>query len=120
VSVSVNARAARALERLCEHFDGIRIRSLVGEDFERAEREFHEWFVEAEREALRDLLEGLDDAMALRRRTRHSKVHPFATRGRCSPGHFVTTSTSRITWRRFLASAPRGEPMSELRPYGWY
>ena len=35
-------------------------RPLVGEDFERVERELHEWFVEAEREVLGELLESLD------------------------------------------------------------
>ena len=37
------------LERLCEHIDTFRTRPLVGEDFERVERELHEWFVEAPR-----------------------------------------------------------------------
>ena len=59
-SVSANARAVGALERLCEHVDGFRARPLAGEDFERVEREFHERFVEAEREVLGELLERLD------------------------------------------------------------
>ena len=37
-----------------------RTRPLVGEDFERVERELHEGFVEAEREVLGELLESLD------------------------------------------------------------
>lgn len=57
---SANARATLALERLCEHVDGFRTRALVGEDFERVERELHERFVEAEREVLGQLLEHLD------------------------------------------------------------
>ena len=60
VCANANARAVDALERLCEHIDTFRTRPLVGEDFERVERELHEWFVEAEREVLGELLESLD------------------------------------------------------------
>ena len=54
------ARGVDALERLCEHVNTFRTRPLVGEDFERVERELHERFVEAEREVLGELLESLD------------------------------------------------------------
>ena len=60
VCANANARAVDALERLCEHIDTFRTRPLVGEDFERVERELHEGFVEAEREVLGELLESLD------------------------------------------------------------
>ena len=60
VSASTDARATRALERLCAHVDAIRTRSVVREDFERVERELHEQFVEVEREVLGELLERLD------------------------------------------------------------
>ena len=60
VCANANARAVDALERLCEHIDTFRTRPLVGDDFERVERELHEWFVEAEREVLGELLESLD------------------------------------------------------------
>ena len=60
VSASTDARATRALERLCAHVDAFRTRSVVGDDFERVERELHERFVEAEREVLGQLLERLD------------------------------------------------------------
>ena len=60
VSASADARATRALQRLCAHVDAFRTRALVGEDFERVERELHERFVEAEREVLGQLLERLD------------------------------------------------------------
>ena len=60
VCANANARAVDALERLCEHIGTFRTRPLVGEDFERVERELHEWFVEAEREVLGELLESLD------------------------------------------------------------
>ena len=60
VSATGKARAAVALERLTEHVDAMRTRSLAGEDFERVERELHERFVEAEREMLGELLERLD------------------------------------------------------------
>ena len=60
VSATGNARAAVALERLCEHVDGFRTRALAGEDFECVERELHERFVAAEREVLGELLERLD------------------------------------------------------------
>ena len=55
VCANANARAVDALERLCEHIDTFRTRPLVGKDFERVERELHEWFVEAEREVLESL-----------------------------------------------------------------
>ena len=51
---------ARALERLCERVGAFRTRSLVGEDFEDVEREFHAQFVDTEREVLGELLESLD------------------------------------------------------------
>ena len=60
VSATDNARAAVALERLCEHVEGFRTRPLAGEDFEWEERELHERFVVAEREVLGELLERLD------------------------------------------------------------
>ena len=60
VCANANSRAVGALERLCEHVDTFRTRPLVGEDFERVERELHERFVEAEREVLGELLESLD------------------------------------------------------------
>ena len=60
VSATGNARAAVALERLCEHVEGFRTRPLAGEDFEWVERELHERFVVAEREVLGELLERLD------------------------------------------------------------
>ena len=59
-NANANARAVDALERLSEHIDTFRTRPLVGEDFERVERELHEGFVEAEREVLGQLLESLD------------------------------------------------------------
>ena len=49
-----------ALERLCERINTFRTHPVVGEDFERVERELHERFVEAEREVLGELLECLD------------------------------------------------------------
>ena len=55
-----NARAAVALERLCQHVDGFRTRPLAGEDFECVERELHERFVAPEREVLGELLERPD------------------------------------------------------------
>ena len=60
VPASVDARAARALERLCGEVDAFRTRPIAGEDFERVERALHERFVEAEREVLGELLERLD------------------------------------------------------------
>ena len=60
VASSTNARATRALERLCEQVDAFRTRPLAGDSFERVERELHERFVEAEREVLGELLESLD------------------------------------------------------------
>ena len=60
VCANANARGVDALERLCEHVNTVRTRPLVGEDFERVERELHERFVEAEREVLGELLESLD------------------------------------------------------------
>ena len=60
VCANTDARATGALERLRAHVDAFRTRSLVGEDFERVERELHERFVEAEREVLGELLERLD------------------------------------------------------------
>ena len=60
VASSTNARATRALERLCEQVDAFRTRPLAGDNFERVERELHERFVEAEREVLGELLESLD------------------------------------------------------------
>ena len=60
VCANANARGADALGRLCEHVDTFCTRPLVGEDFERVERELHERFVEAEREVLGQLLESLD------------------------------------------------------------
>ena len=60
VSASTDARATHALERLRANVDVFRTRSVVGEDFERVERELHERFVEAEREVLGELLERLD------------------------------------------------------------
>ena len=52
VCANTNARGVDALGRLCEHVDTFCTRHLVGEDFERVERELHERFVEAEREVL--------------------------------------------------------------------
>ena len=60
VCANTNARGVDALGRLCEHVDTFCARRLVGEDFERVERELHERFVEAEREVLGQLLESLD------------------------------------------------------------
>ena len=60
VCANTNARGVDALVRLCEHVDTFCARRLVGEDFERVERELHERFVEAEREVLGQLLESLD------------------------------------------------------------
>ena len=60
VASSAKARAKRALERLREQVDAFRTHSLIGENFERVERELHERFVEAEREVLGELLERLD------------------------------------------------------------
>ena len=60
VCANANARGVDALGRLCEHVDTFCTRRLVGEDFERVERELHERFVEAEREVLGQLLESLD------------------------------------------------------------
>ena len=60
VCANTNARGVDALVRLCEHVDTFCTRRLVGEDFERVERELHERFVEAEREVLGQLLESLD------------------------------------------------------------
>ena len=60
VCANTNARGVDALGRLCEHVDAFCTRRLVGEDFERVERELHERFVEAEREVLGQLLESLD------------------------------------------------------------
>ena len=60
VPASAEARAARALERLCEQVDAFRTPPLAGDSFERVERELHERFVEAEREVLGELLESLD------------------------------------------------------------
>ena len=60
VCANANARGADALGRLCEHVDTFCTHPLVGEDFERVERELHERFVETEREVLGQLLESLD------------------------------------------------------------
>ena len=60
VGSSTNARATRALQRLCEQVDAFRTRPLASDNFERVERELHERFVEAEREVLGELLERLD------------------------------------------------------------
>ena len=42
VCANANARGVDALGRLCEHVDTFCTRRLVGEDFERVERELHE------------------------------------------------------------------------------
>ena len=60
VPANTDGRATVALQRLCAQVGAYRARSFVGEDFERVERELHERFVEAEREVLGELLEGLD------------------------------------------------------------
>ena len=60
ISANANARAVGALERLCEHVGSFHTGALAGEDFERVERELHEWFVAAEREVLGQLLERFD------------------------------------------------------------
>ena len=60
IASSAKARATRALGRLSEQVDAFRTRSLVGDNFERVERDLHERFVEAEREVLGELLERLD------------------------------------------------------------
>ena len=44
VPASAEARAARALERLCEQVDAFRTPPLAGDSFERVERELHERF----------------------------------------------------------------------------
>ena len=64
VPAGAEARATRALERLCGQVDALRTRPLAGEDFERVERELHQRFVEAEREVLGELLDSLDVTVA--------------------------------------------------------
>ena len=60
VSATGRARPAPALERLAQHIDAMRTGGVVGQDFERVERELHEHVVAVEREVLGEFLERLD------------------------------------------------------------
>ena len=96
VSASTDARATRALERLCGQVDAIRSRPLAGEDFECVERELHERFVEAEREVLGELLERLDvdvPSVELGGRRYHRVLRSTET---------YTTAVGTVTARRTL------------------
>ena len=95
-SVSANARAVDALERLCTHVGAFRTRSLVGEDFERVERELHERFVAAECEVLGQLLESLDvdvPSVQIGQRRFHRVLHSTES---------YTTAVGTVTARRTL------------------
>ena len=83
-------------KRLCAHVDAFRTRSLVGEDFERVERELHERFVEAEREVLGQLLEHLDidvPSVEIEGRRYHRVLHSTET---------YTTAVGTVRARRTL------------------
>lgn len=95
-SVYANARAVDALERLHEHIETIHTRPLVGEDFERVERELHERFVAAEREVLGQLLERLDvdvPSVEIEGRRYHRVLRSTET---------YTTAVGPVTARRAL------------------
>ena len=96
VGANANSRAVGALERLCEHVDACRTRPLLGEDFERVERELHERFAEAEREVLGQLLERLDvdmPSVELGGRRCHRVLHSTGT---------YTTAVGTVRARRTL------------------
>ena len=96
VSAISDARATRALQRLCAQVDTFRSRGFAGEDFEGVERELHERFVAAEREVLGQLLERLDVDVAsvvMEGRRYHRVLHSTET---------YTTAVGAVTATRTL------------------
>ena len=108
VGANANSRAVGALERLCEHVDACRTRPLLGEDFERVERELHERFAEAEREVLGQLLERLDvdmPSVELGGRRCHRVLHSTGT---------YTTAVGTVRARRTLYRCGRERAVAPM------